>query len=94
MGRCGRSTVLRGVRAWEIKGLEVSGLSPTVWVGRVPAMHVEIFKGKGVQSWRFRLVGSNGEPVTSSEGYLTKWNAKRAARRAFGPTIEILFAKS
>lgn len=52
-------------------------------------MYVEIFKGKGLQPWRFRLVGANGEPVASSEGYVSKWNAKRAARKAFGPSIPL-----
>lgn len=46
-------------------------------------MHVEIFKGRGLQPWRFRLVGANGEAMSQSEGYVSKWNAKRAARRAF-----------
>lgn len=46
-------------------------------------MTIEIFKGKGVQPWRFRVKAANGEVVASSEGYLTKWNAKRAARKAF-----------
>jgi uncharacterized protein YegP (UPF0339 family) len=51
-------------------------------------MKVEIFKGKGIQPWRFRARARNGEIITNSEGYLTKWNAKRAAKKAF-PNIEI-----
>lgn len=49
---------------------------------------VQIFKGKGVQPWYVRLVSSNGQVLTVSEGYFSKWNAKRAARRMF-PGIEI-----
>lgn len=45
-------------------------------------MHIEIFKGSGVQPWRFRLVAANGETVAQSEGYLTRWNVQRAVRKA------------
>lgn len=51
-------------------------------------MKVELFKGAGIQPWRFRVIAGNGKIVAASEGYLTKWNAKRAARKAF-PTAEI-----
>jgi uncharacterized protein YegP (UPF0339 family) len=47
---------------------------------------VEVFKGKGIQPWRFRVRARNGEIIATSEGYLTKWNVKRAVRKAF-PTI-------
>ena len=50
---------------------------------------VEIFKGKGkVQPWHIRLVGMNGETLALSEGYFSKWNAKRAAKQNF-PGIPI-----
>jgi uncharacterized protein YegP (UPF0339 family) len=55
-------------------------------------MTVELFKGSGSQPWRFRLVGGNGEVMSQSEGYASKWNAKRAARRAF-PALEITVRK-
>jgi len=43
---------------------------------------VQVYRGKGiVQPWRYRVVAANGEVVESSEGYFSKWNAKRAARR-------------
>lgn len=45
--------------------------------------HVELFKGTGVQPWYLRLVGSNGATLAVSEGYFSKWNAKRAARKNF-----------
>lgn len=52
------------------------------------SMHVEIFKGEGREPWRVRLVGRNGEILNVSEGYFSKWNAKRAARRVF-PNLEL-----
>lgn len=60
------------------------------------ALRVEVFKGDsdripvGRQRWRFRLISTgNHRVMAQSEGYLTKWNAKRAARRAFGRDIQI-----
>lgn len=44
-------------------------------------MSVEIFKGSGVQPWYVRLVSNNGQVLSISEGYVSKWNAKRAAKR-------------
>ena len=46
-------------------------------------MKVELVKGKGVHPWFLRLVGKNGEMLAFSEGYFSKWNAKRAAHRNF-----------
>lgn len=46
-------------------------------------MKVVIFKGRGVQPWRFRLLGFNGEVVSMSEGYVSKWNVKRVVKKAF-----------
>ena len=43
-------------------------------------MRVELFRAGGLQPWRFRLIGSNGEIVSQSEGYVTKWSCKRTAR--------------
>ena len=44
-------------------------------------MHVQIFKSN--HGWYVRLIASNGEKLTVSEAYYSKWNAKRAARRVF-----------
>lgn len=52
-------------------------------------MRVELFCGRGWQPWRFRAIAGNGEVVAVSEGYVTKWNAKRAARKVF-PTAQIV----
>lgn len=46
-------------------------------------MKVEVFHGKGKQGWYVRLMADNGQILTTSEGYVTKWNAKRAAKRMF-----------
>lgn len=41
---------------------------------------IELFRDRGrVRRWRFRAVAGNGEIVAASQGYATKWNAKRAA---------------
>lgn len=42
---------------------------------------VEVYQGRGAQPWRYRVVAANGEVTETSEGYATKSNAKRAARR-------------
>jgi len=44
-------------------------------------VHVQIFKSN--HGWYVRLVASNGEKLTVSEAYYSKYNAKRAARRVF-----------
>lgn len=46
-------------------------------------MKLELFKGKGVQPWYLKLVGANGKTLSVSEGYFSKWNAKRAAKKNF-----------
>jgi uncharacterized protein YegP (UPF0339 family) len=53
-------------------------------------MHtVEVFKSNiskypgGFKQWYVRLVAENGETLAVSEGYATKWNAKRAAKKNF-----------
>jgi len=43
--------------------------------------HIQLFKGKGKQPWRYRIVAGNGETTSPSEGYSRKWNAKKAALR-------------
>lgn len=54
---------------------------------------IELYKGLGRQPWRLRVKAANGEIIFVSEGYATKWNAKRAARKNFriygeGATLE------
>jgi uncharacterized protein YegP (UPF0339 family) len=51
-------------------------------------MRVEVFKGSGLKNWRVRLVAANGKNLNVSEGYYSKGNAKRAARRMF-PGMDI-----
>lgn len=57
------------------------------------AMYVEIFPSKYLKfpgkkkKWYVRLVGGNGEPLNTSQGYATKWNATRAAKKVF-PNLE------
>lgn len=47
---------------------------------------VHIFRGGGAQPWYVRLVSSNGQVLSVSEGYFSKWNAKRAAHKMFPDT--------
>ena len=44
---------------------------------------VEIFKGTGRQPWYVRLRADNGRILSVSEGYFSKWNAVRAAKRFY-----------
>lgn len=46
-------------------------------------MKVEIFKGDGRHPWFVRLVAMNGQKLSVSEGYFSKWNAQRAAKRMY-----------
>jgi hypothetical protein len=50
-------------------------------------MTVEIFKSNTaparVHPWYVRLVADNGQKLAVSEGYFSKWNATRAAKRMF-----------
>lgn len=41
----------------------------------------------GRRKWYVRLKAGNGETVNTSQGYATKWNAKRAAKKVF-PDLE------
>lgn len=40
-------------------------------------MRVDVFKGRGAQPWRWRLVWSNGKIAATSEGYSRKSTAVR-----------------
>ncbi len=55
---------------------------------------IQIFKGKSSwQPWWWRVVSVNGQIVaTSGEGYFSKWNAKRAAKKLY-PDIPILIVR-
>ncbi len=44
---------------------------------------VQLFKGSGTQPWFLRLVSSNGRTLVVSEGYFSRFNAKRAAAKVF-----------
>ena len=44
---------------------------------------VQVFKGSGRHPWYVRAVSGNGQVMTTSEGYFSKFNANRAARRMF-----------
>jgi len=44
---------------------------------------VHIWRGRGRHPWFVSLVSSNGQTLSISEGYYSKWNAYRAARRMF-----------
>lgn len=46
-------------------------------------MYVVVYKGKGRKNWRVRLVSDNNRTLSISEGYYSKWNAKRAAKLMF-----------
>lgn len=43
---------------------------------------IELFKGKGSKFY-YRPIALNGEQVYESQGYATKWNAKRAALKVW-----------
>jgi len=43
---------------------------------------VEVYQGPRA-TWRWRARAANGEIIATGEGYVSKWNAKRGARRAF-----------
>jgi len=50
---------------------------------------VRINKGTGIKNWYLTLVADNGETLATSEGYFSKWNAKRAAKKNF-PGLEVV----
>jgi len=45
-------------------------------------MRLKIAEGNDKQ-WRVILVADNGETLNISEGYVSKWNAERAAKYVF-----------
>jgi uncharacterized protein YegP (UPF0339 family) len=50
---------------------------------------VQIYRGQGLRNWRVRLVAGNGRTLSISEGYFSRWNARRAAARIFpGLTVK------
>lgn len=51
--------------------------------------HIEVFKGRGEQPFRFRLVARNGEIIVPSEGYTRKSGAQKAAEKIF-PKIPLV----
>ena len=59
-------------------------------------LRVEIFRGSNPgrrEPWYVRVVAGNGETLAVSEGYYSRWNAKRAARRLL-PGVEIVELES
>lgn len=46
------------------------------------ASRVEVFKGQGGR-WYFHRVAGNNRITAASQGYKTRWGAKRAARKMF-----------
>ena len=52
-------------------------------------MTVQLFKGAGPHPWFLRLVSTNGQILVVSEGYYSRWNAKRAARKVF-PDLKLV----
>lgn len=57
-------------------------------------MRVEIFPSNYLtfpgrrRKWYVRLKSNNGETLNTSQGYATKWNAKRAAKKVF-PNLQV-----
>ena len=58
-------------------------ITEAAWIAitEVKAMRFEVFKGKTGGEWFVRAVASNGQTVVVTEGYSTKSNALRSARR-------------
>lgn len=46
-------------------------------------MTVKLVKHKGRQPWRLHLMADNGEELATSEGYYSRFNARRAAKKNF-----------
>lgn len=53
-----------------------------------------VFKARGAQPWRFRLVANNNEPVASSEGYVDRDSAEDTIRLILGPDAVIEYEDS
>lgn len=48
--------------------------------------HIEIYRDTA-DEWRYRVIARNGRVISDgSEGYYSKWNAKRAVRRLYPET--------
>lgn len=47
---------------------------------------IEVFPGRD-SKWYYRPIEGNGRQIFQSQGYSTKWNAKRAAKSVF-PEVE------
>lgn len=54
--------------------------------------HFNVFKGKNKQ-WYWHFVGNNGEIMSQSEGYRTRYGARRGAKRFsfYAARAEIIF---
>lgn len=52
---------------------------------------VVLYKKSGVQPWRYKLVGMNGETLTYSEGYASRWGRNRAVKKGgfFAAGVEV-----
>lgn len=68
------------------------GVPPAKPKPKQAPLRVEIFKSatqpQRTQPWYVRLQAANGTTLNRSEGYFSKWNAKRAAQRMF-PGLQI-----
>lgn len=62
--------------------------------GKTNSMYLEIFPSKYLKfpgrkkEWYVRLKAGNHETLNTSEGFATKWNAKRHAKKIF-PNLEV-----
>ncbi len=54
---------------------------------------VQLYRGSGRQPWFLRLVSPNGEILAVSEGYVTRWGARRAAAKNFAGLKVVEVAK-
>lgn len=48
---------------------------------------IDVFQGEN-RKWYFHRVADNGKITAASQGYRSRWNAKRAARKLF-PGVQI-----
>ncbi len=52
-------------------------------------MVIQLFKGTGRQPWYLRVVSGNGQTLLTSEGYFSRSNARRAARKWDAPFVDL-----
>ena len=53
-------------------------------------MRAIIFRGDGtIRKWYVKLVGANNRTLNVTQGYVTHWGAKRAARKQFPNYVKI-----